>query len=109
MTADIRSIVLVGEPFVQWLLRSSWQAALVVAMVLLLRRAASPFLGPRWRHALWGLVLLRLIMPVAPQSRFSVMQIARGAVAVWDSLPFVHSGAAAFPTPAAARPDPNGF
>ncbi len=32
-------------------------------------------LGPAWRHTLWLLVLLRLVIPVFPESRFSIFNV----------------------------------
>jgi hypothetical protein len=75
LPGGIESMVVVVEPFARWMLRSSVQAALVVLLVLMLRRIASPLLSARWRHALWGLVLLRVILPLAPESRFSLMNL----------------------------------
>jgi beta-lactamase regulating signal transducer with metallopeptidase domain len=50
----------------------SWQAAAIAVLVLLLQHTAGRVVPQRWRHALWMLVLLRLLMPALPQSRFSL-------------------------------------
>jgi beta-lactamase regulating signal transducer with metallopeptidase domain len=46
---------------------------LVVAIQTLIGRR----LGPAWRHALWLIVLLRLIVPIFPESRFSLFNAPR--------------------------------
>lgn len=53
----------------------SWQSAVIAALVLSLRLALGRTLGSRWRHALWVLVLCRLLMPVLPQSRISLFSL----------------------------------
>ena len=50
----------------QWVLRASWQAAVIVAVILIAQAIFGKQLGARWRYALWILVILRLtMMPVA--------------------------------------------
>ncbi len=49
-------------------------AAVAVALVLFGRK-----LGPRVRYALWGLVVLRLLLPVVPSSPTSVLNVAQVA------------------------------
>ena len=60
-----------------WLLRASWQASVLVALVLVTQRLFGSRLSPGWRYALWLLVLARLVMPVSPQSRVSVFNFTR--------------------------------
>jgi beta-lactamase regulating signal transducer with metallopeptidase domain len=55
--------------------RMSAEAAVVVVMVLLVQRICGRRLSAVWRHGLWGLVLLRLVMPVVPESRLSVFNV----------------------------------
>lgn len=59
-----------------WLLRASWQASVLVGLVLLVQWVFGKKLSPGWRYALWLLVLFRLAMPVTPQSRLSVFNLA---------------------------------
>lgn len=60
------------EPFVSWLLQTSWQASLLALVVLLLQRIFRHRLDARWVYALWGLVLIRLLAPSLPESPSSV-------------------------------------
>jgi bla regulator protein BlaR1 len=62
--------------FVGWLLTTSLQAAVLVCAVLLVQRLIGRRISAQWRHALWLLLLLRLVMPWAPQSRYSVYSLA---------------------------------
>ncbi|MCE0523116.1 MAG: hypothetical protein LV480_09420 [Methylacidiphilales bacterium] len=47
-----------------WLLEASWQASVLVLLVLLLQWTLRGRLNPRWHHALWLLVVLRLVLPL---------------------------------------------
>ena len=49
----------------EWLWRASWQASVLVGLVLLVQALLRSKLTPRWRSALWWLVLIRLVMPIA--------------------------------------------
>ena len=58
--------------FLVWLGRASWQASALIALVLLAQWLFRRQLAPRWRHALWLLVVLRLALPWVPESRVSL-------------------------------------
>lgn len=58
--------------FFDWLLAASLRASLLALVVLLLQAALRRHLTPRMRYALWLPVLTVLLMPVFPQSRWSV-------------------------------------
>ncbi len=78
-----------AELFLGWLWRSSWQAGVVALVVLLLRAMLGQRFAPRWGHALWMLVLLRLLMPAAPRSRLSLFELGgavRDAAARWQTV-----------------------
>jgi beta-lactamase regulating signal transducer with metallopeptidase domain len=64
------------ESVFSWLLEASWQASILAALVVLLQFALRGRLNPRWRHALWLLVIARLILPVLPESALSLFQFA---------------------------------
>jgi beta-lactamase regulating signal transducer with metallopeptidase domain len=53
---------------------ASWQATWLIGVVLLLQRLLRRRLSPRWRHALWLPVVVRLALPVTPPSSFSAFQ-----------------------------------
>ncbi len=54
------------ETFFFWVLRASWQAAVLAVGILILRRLFGASLRPRWRAALWLLLLVRLVAPALP-------------------------------------------
>ena len=63
--------------------RASWQAAVLAGLVVAVQLAFGRRIAPRWRHAMWLLVLARLALPVVPSSPVSVFNLApqRDAVA----------------------------
>ena len=56
-------------------------ASVLIVLVLAVQWIAGRRLGPIWRFALWGIVLVRLLLPTAPESRLSLFN-ARGWFAV---------------------------
>lgn len=58
------------------LLRTSIQAALLVGVILTVQWTFGRRLSPAWRHALWGLVVVRLLLIWAPASPLSVYNLA---------------------------------
>ncbi|MFQ6036685.1 MAG: M56 family metallopeptidase, partial [Sedimentisphaerales bacterium] len=63
------------QPFFEWLLRATIQASLLICLILLLQLMLQGKLGPRGCHALWLLLLIRMVMPWAPQSRISIFNL----------------------------------
>ncbi len=57
------------------LFESSWQAAVLVLLVLAIQRSFGSLLTPGWRHALWWIVLGRLLLPVTPTSVWSLFNL----------------------------------
>ncbi|HVR37440.1 MAG TPA: M56 family metallopeptidase, partial [Methylomirabilota bacterium] len=55
--------------------RLSWQAAALALVVLVIQRLFRGRLAPAWRHALWFLVLTRLLLLVSWESGFSVYNL----------------------------------
>ena len=60
------------QNFFGWLLRCSWQAAIVIVLVLVVQRLCGHRLPPRWRHALWLVVVVRLQLPMSLESPASI-------------------------------------
>ena len=83
------------------LVRASWQAAVLAGMVLLVQWLLRERLSARWRYNLWLLVLLRLLIPVTPQSSLSVFNLSNhfrassraevGSAPVTSSIPLAVS------------------
>ncbi|HZI33153.1 MAG TPA: M56 family metallopeptidase, partial [Candidatus Binatia bacterium] len=57
---------------INWLLAHSFQAGVLVLLVLAVQWAFRRRLTNRWRFALWWIVLARLLLPFSPQSALSL-------------------------------------
>ena len=88
------------EVVVSTLWRASWQASILVLLVLLAQGLTGQRLGPAWRFALWLLVVARLLLPVTPSSGWSLFNLT-------DRLApsFVSSPDPIAPSDSAARPE----
>lgn len=63
--------------FSTWLLRASWQASVLIGLVLLVQWLFRRQLAPRWRYRLWLLVLIRLALPFSAESGLSIFNLVR--------------------------------
>ncbi len=68
----METLLIGAEGFFQWLWRATWQASIVILMVLVAQWVLKRHLNPRWRHALWFLVVLRLALPSTLESQVSI-------------------------------------
>ncbi len=57
------------------LLKASWQAAVLILLVLAVQWAFGRRLSPRWRYGLWLLVVARLALPWTIPSSVSVFNL----------------------------------
>src|SRR5580692_7328339 len=64
-----------------WVLQSTWHAAVLAGLILLAQGLLRKRLPPSWRYGLWLLLIVRLLMPVPPQSAFSIFNLASTAPA----------------------------
>ncbi len=94
-----------------WLLAASLRASALTLVVLVVQLLLQRHLAPRWRYALWLPVLLVLLMPVHPESRWSFetaflapSQPATQAVTLPPGFPDDLLLPASSPMPAAALP-----
>jgi len=62
-------------PFFQWLLHTSWQAGILVCLILLIQKALGRRIGVRGCYWLWLVVLIRMVMPWAPPSAVSMYNL----------------------------------
>jgi beta-lactamase regulating signal transducer with metallopeptidase domain/Tol biopolymer transport system component len=62
-------------PFFQWLVKVSFQASILVCLILLIRFVLRERLPIRWHYYLWLLLLVRLSLPWSPQSRLSIYNL----------------------------------
>lgn len=63
--------------FLEWLLRASWQAAVLAGLIVLAQASLGKRLTPAWRYRLWLLVVVRLVLPFQAPSPTSVHNLAR--------------------------------
>jgi len=68
------------QPFFGWLLQTTLIASVVICLILLIQKILGGKLGPRWSHALWLVLLIRMILPWAPSSRVSLSNL----IPSWD-------------------------
>lgn len=69
--------------FFRWLLVSTMQVSVVVCLILVVEKVIRNRLAVRWHYWLWLLLLARMVMPLAPESNFSVFTLvsqARSAI-----------------------------
>ncbi|HSH93643.1 MAG TPA: M56 family metallopeptidase [Roseimicrobium sp.] len=66
-----------GWGTLEWLWRSTWQGSLLILAVLAVQWVFRKQLTPRWRYSLWAVVVIRLALPVTPESAFSVYNWTR--------------------------------
>ncbi|MHC4204644.1 MAG: M56 family metallopeptidase, partial [Planctomycetota bacterium] len=68
------------QPFFGWLMQTTLIASVVTCLILLIQKVLGGKLGPRWCHALWLVLLIRMILPWAPSSRMSLFNL----IPSWD-------------------------
>ncbi|EEG77267.1 M56 family metallopeptidase [Dethiobacter alkaliphilus] len=62
-------------PVFDWLLRSSAMASVFVLFLLVFKFVIKDRLGAKWHYYIWFLVVLRLLLPFAPQSPVSIYNL----------------------------------
>ena len=55
----------------------SWQASVLALLVVIVQKMLGGRLGGNGRYARWGIVLVRLMLPVLPDSRVSIFNLGR--------------------------------
>lgn len=65
-----------------WLLTTGWQASVLILLILTVQKLAGDRLAPRFRHALWLLLVLRLALPDLPAFPTSVFGLVPTTLAV---------------------------
>src|SRR5215471_1419947 len=58
-----------------WLLKASWQAAVLILLVLAAQKIFGSRISPRWRYSLWLLVIVRLALPWTVPSGASLFNV----------------------------------
>ncbi len=68
------------QPLFDWLLQATLIGSVVICLILLIQKTLGGKLGPRWCHALWLILLIRMVLPWAPSSRISLFNL----IPSWD-------------------------
>ena len=55
--------------------RATWKAGVLIALIFVIRPMHGSRLAPAWRFALWGVVLVRLLVPVLPSGPLSLFRL----------------------------------
>jgi beta-lactamase regulating signal transducer with metallopeptidase domain/Tol biopolymer transport system component len=76
----VNFMVIYIQPFFDWLLETTLIGSVVICLILLIQKALGGKLGPRWCHALWLVLLIRMVLPWAPSSRLSLFNL----IPSWD-------------------------
>ena len=58
-----------------WLLYSSLMGSILIGLILVIRLIFKNRMGPIWRYLIWFLLILKLLIPYAPESSLSVYNI----------------------------------
>ena len=77
------------------LIKASWQGAVLILLVLAAQWVFGRRLSPRWRYALWILVLIRLALPwtvPSPASLFNLLRFPGSSASITET-PQLISGA----------------
>jgi len=85
-----------------WLLRISWQASVLVLIILAVQWVFQKQLGARWRYTLWFLLIVRLMLPILPASPVSIFNLGRTRQSPTTAVPTTvfQTHTVAAPTPA---------
>ena len=67
------------EPLAVWLWKTSWQASVLVLLVLIAQSLFRKRISPQWSYALWLLVVVRLMLPISPESSWSLFNLTSGS------------------------------
>lgn len=73
--------------FFDWLVTASLRASALTLAVWIVQFTLQKHLSPRWRYALWLPVLVVLLMPVLPESRWSLESVLREKPQVVEVAP----------------------
>jgi beta-lactamase regulating signal transducer with metallopeptidase domain len=71
MTVDI----LRAESFWDLMLSAGWNAGCLAVMVIVIELLFGRWLAPKYRRILWLMVAVRLILPIAPSSSLSMLNV----------------------------------
>jgi Tol biopolymer transport system component/beta-lactamase regulating signal transducer with metallopeptidase domain len=71
----MEAVMTYAQAFFGWLLQTTLIASVVICLILLIQKLLGGRLGPRWCHALWLVLLVRMVLPWSPSSRVSLSNL----------------------------------
>ncbi|MCJ7685880.1 MAG: M56 family metallopeptidase, partial [Desulfobacteraceae bacterium] len=63
------------QPFFDWLMQTTLIGSVVIGLILVIQRVLGGKLGPRWSHALWLVLLIRLVLPGTFPSQINLLNL----------------------------------
>jgi beta-lactamase regulating signal transducer with metallopeptidase domain len=66
-----------SRPVMEWVVRTTWEASLIAALVLLAQWMLRGRVSARWRYNLWLLVVARLLLPAVPGTHYSPFNLVQ--------------------------------
>lgn len=81
------SELLSGSPFLSAVVELSVKGSALIVIVALIQWLGRDRIPPAWRHAMWLLVVLRLIVPAGPESPLSVFNLLQPSPAIERPAP----------------------
>ena len=61
--------------FIPWLLESSLMGSILIGLIILVRLTCKKWLNTNWQYLIWFLLIVRLIIPYAPESSISIFNV----------------------------------
>jgi len=86
----VGSLTTYPQPFLQWLLQTTWQASVLICLVLLIQKVVGSRIGVRGCYWLWLVVLIRMAMfwtPPSPVSMHNLLPQPQLARFGWAATP----------------------
>jgi beta-lactamase regulating signal transducer with metallopeptidase domain/Tol biopolymer transport system component len=63
------------QPFFDWLLQTTLSGSVIIGLILVAQKVLGGKLGPRWSHALWLVLLIRLVLPGTFTSQINLLNL----------------------------------
>ena len=63
--------------FTMWLFYTSLKATILIAIILMIQRVLHKKLSAKWQHALWFLLIARLLIPFEIPAPFSIFNVTK--------------------------------
>ncbi|UHA72139.1 M56 family metallopeptidase [Paenibacillus sp. 481] len=71
----MNALVALIPSFLEWIITTSFMASVMVVLILVVKYVMQERLPVKWQYMLWFVVLIRLLLPWAPESSFSLYNV----------------------------------